>query len=92
MKRYIAQGSLPKRIKTGRITSTEPNFEEVARVTPVAIPKDAVHLHWLWRKGPAALRNVVSAVALCGQISLPRDKVTSFLDDATCPICKRLAS
>lgn len=110
IERYVATGSLPKRrpkpigAATGRVTSKEPAFEDVApkannqrsdeikRLRLEAVPEDAVHLHWLWRQGPAALRNVMAAVGACGKISIPRSHVTSFLDDTTCPICKRIAS
>jgi hypothetical protein len=106
IERYVATGSLPKRPKpagaaTGRVTSEKPTFEdidpkarpdEVKRLRIEAVPGNAVHLHWLWRQGPKALRNVMAAVGACGKISIPRSNVTSFPDDVTCPICKRLAS
>jgi hypothetical protein len=50
-----------------------------------------VHLHWLWKKGPAELRGVSSAVSLCGRYGLERGEVTAFLDDASCKRCLELA-
>lgn len=54
----------------------------------VRIDPGTIHLHWLWHKGPSALRGVVTAIALCGKLKLPRARVTSFPDDVTCPNCK----
>lgn len=83
--RYVATGAF-----TGRFPkSTVPNVEERLKTLPGA---GVVHLHWLWKRGPAALRGITSAVALCGATQINRQFVTSHLDDATCPKCKRLAS
>jgi hypothetical protein len=85
IERYVATGSF-----TGRIPAKDPPISQAPKLTTAGT--DVVHLHWLWKRGPAALRGVSSAVALCGARFVPRDFVSSHLDDATCPMCKRLAS
>jgi hypothetical protein len=47
-----------------------------------------VHLHWLYKKGPALLRGVTEAISLCGKKKLPRGRITAHVDDVTCPKCK----
>ena len=55
-------------------------------------PKQDVHLHWAYQKGPAQLRGVTRAISLCGTKDLPRAKVTSFPEEATCKECTRRAN
>ncbi len=50
------------------------------------------HLHWLHAHGPKALAGVHRAAALCGQMDLPRETVTSFRDDCTCPRCLEIVA
>lgn len=89
IERYVATGVFSKRTTTP--LTEKPNIEDVPKKR-APTGTDVVHLHWLWKRGPAALRGITSAVALCGSTSIPRECVTSFLDDATCPMCKRLGS
>lgn len=51
-----------------------------------------IHLHWLWKQGPVQLRNVKTAVAVCGRyIKRPEESITAHLEDVTCPTCKTRA-
>jgi hypothetical protein len=46
-----------------------------------------VHLHALYKRGARMLAGVSKATSLCGLYHLPRERVTSFPDDADCPQC-----
>lgn len=52
----------------------------------------SLHLHALWHRGPEVLRGLQSAISLCGRKKLPREKVTTFLEDVTCNECKQRAA
>lgn len=67
--------------------SSEVRFKPVKRVRL----DNRLHLHGLWHRGPEVLRGLQSAISLCGLSKLPREKVTTFLDDVTCDECKRRA-
>ncbi len=46
----------------------------------------SVHLHHLFRQGPAMLRGVKTAYSLCG-LKLSCERLTSHAVDATCKEC-----
>jgi len=52
------------------------------------------HLHYLWNmtgahgwNGAKALRDVTLGISLCNVRDVPRENLTAFLDDCTCPEC-----
>ena len=105
VERYVAEGSFPRRkpSPTGRIDTDAPNIQnfpvrtpEVTRIRDAIASQEpnqwagsAVHLHHLWQRGPKELRGITSAMAVCGAVGVPREKVTSFPEDATCAKCKK---
>jgi hypothetical protein len=53
--------------------------------------KSVVHLHWLWRKGPMASKNVTLGTSACGVYRLLPGQFTAHLADTTCDTCKEIA-
>lgn len=67
------------------------DIQFIKRLRPLSREDTFVHLHWLFRQGPSALRGVVTAITLCGR-KLPRARLTSHLDDTTCPQCQQIGA
>jgi hypothetical protein len=45
-----------------------------------------VHLFHLWDKSPRLIKETAVGYTACGQ-KVPREKMSRFVDDASCPAC-----
>jgi hypothetical protein len=51
-----------------------------------------IHLHWLYHRGPAAVRGLRKGSSLCGCDGLVPALLTVHRADATCPACEEAAA